>query len=206
MKSLTFGKECYSHFLQTIGIKIMNFKEKIKNKLLEFSQRGLTDKASGHSYDLIYPELLSKYENTKNFTLLEVGTWRGHSMVIWSELFPNGTIYGSDIDYSPLEIDPSEYKNMIIISEGSQDDLNTFKNLPKFNFIIDDASHQKDLTVKTFNILKSYLKKGGTYVIEDVNDWSEGGSYPEEFLSNFERVDLRHNKGRADDVLLVYKK
>jgi cephalosporin hydroxylase len=183
----------------------MDFKDKIKHKLLEFSQKGLTDKASGHSYDLIYPDLLFQYENIENFTLLEVGTWRGHSMVIWSELFPSGTIYGSDIDYSPLEIDPNDYKNMIFISEGSQDNPKTFSKLPKFNFIIDDASHQKDLTIKTFNILKSYLKEGGIYVIEDVNDWSEGGSYPKEFLDNFERVDLRKNKGRADDVLLIYR-
>lgn len=184
----------------------MSFTESIRNKLIEFSREGLTDKAAGHSYDLVYPELLSKYENVENFTMLEVGTWRGHSMVIWSELFPDGKIYGSDIDYSPLEIDPKEYDNMIIISEGSQDDPNTFKGLPKFDFIIDDASHQKDLTVKTFEILKSYLKKGGTYVIEDVNDWSEGGSYPEDFLSNFERIALRYNKGRADDVVLIHTK
>lgn len=184
----------------------MTFSEIIKNKLIEYSEKGLTDKAAGHSYDLVYPKLLVKYENTKNFTMLEVGTWRGHSMVIWSELFPKGKIYGSDIDYSPLEIDPEEYDNMIIIPEGSQDDPNTFKDLPKFDFIIDDASHQKDLTVKTFEILKSYLKDGGTYLIEDVNDWSEGGSYPEEFLSNFERIDLRFNKNRGDDVVLVYRK
>jgi len=185
-------------------LKKMKFSEKIKSKLIEYSQNKLTDKADGHSYDLVYPQLLERYENVENFTLLEVGTWRGHSMVIWSELFPNGTIYGSDIDYSPLEIDPKKYDNMIILPEGSQDDPNTFKDLPKFDFIIDDASHQKDLTVKTFEILHSYLKEGGTYLIEDVNDWSEGGSYPKDFLSNFERIDLRGNKGRADDVVLVH--
>lgn len=184
----------------------MSFTESIRNKLIEFSQEGLTDKAAGHSYDLVYPELLSKYENVEDFTMLEVGTWRGHSMAIWSELFPDGKIYGSDIDYSPLEIDPEEYGNMIIIPEGSQDDPNTFKGLPKFDFIVDDASHQKDLTMKTFQILKFYLKEGGTYVIEDVNDWSELGSYPEKFLSNFTRIDLREVKGRLYDVVLVYVK
>ena len=184
----------------------MTFTKEIENKIVDFSERGLTDKASRHSYNLIYPKLLSKYENVENFTLLEVGTWRGHSMVIWSELFPNGKIYGIDIDYSPLEIDPDDYNNMIILPEGSQDDPNAFEGLPQFDFIIDDASHQKDLTVKTFDILKSYLKDGGTYVIEDVNDWSEGGSYPKDFLSNFERIDLRYNKGRADDVVLIHTK
>lgn len=43
-------------------------------------------------------------------------------------------------------------------------------------------------------------------MIEDVNDWSEGGEYPEDFLSNFERIDLRYNKGRADDVVLIHTK
>lgn len=184
----------------------MNFKQTIKNKLIEFSQKGLTDKALDHSYDLVYPDLLSKYENVENFTMLEIGTWRGYSMVIWSKLFPNGKIYGSDIDYSPMEIDILKFSNIILIPEGSQDNPNTFKDLPKFDFIIDDASHQKDLTIKTFEILKHYLKNGGTYVIEDVNDCSEPGSYPEKFLSNFKRIDLRSNKGRADDIVLVYTK
>lgn len=184
----------------------MTFTETVRNKLVEFSRNGLTDKAAGHSYDLVYPDLLARYENVENFTMLEVGTWRGHSMVIWSQLFPSGKIYGSDIDYSPLEINSDNYENMILIPEGSQDDPNTFKDLPKFDFIIDDASHQKHLTMKTFEILKSYLKDGGTYLIEDVNDWSEPGSYPEEFLSNFVRLDLRANKGRQDDVVLVHVK
>jgi len=184
----------------------MSFSDVIKNKLIHFSELGLTDKASGHSYDLVYPEYLSKYEKVDNFTMLEVGTWRGHSMAIWAELFPKGTIYGSDIDYAPLEIRASDFNNVIFLPEGSQDDPNTFKDLPKLDFIIDDASHQKDLTVKTFEILESYLKDGGTYIIEDVNDWSEGGSYPKDFLSKFERIDLRSNKGRRDDVVLVHIK
>lgn len=95
----------------------MTFRKEIEKKLVDFSERGLTDKASarGHSYNLIYPKLLFKYENVENFTLLEVGTWRGHSLVIWSKLFPNGKIYGIDIDYSPLEIDPDNYDNIIIL-------------------------------------------------------------------------------------------
>jgi hypothetical protein len=184
----------------------MTFNQKIKQILIEYSQKGLTDKANGHSYEYAYPNLLEKYESTKNFTLLEVGTWRGHSLSIWSELFPNGTIYGSDNDYTPLEIDIKQYHNLILTEPGSQDNPDTFKGLPKFDVIIDDASHQKDLTMSTFKILKSFLKKGGTYIIEDVNDWSEGGSYSDDFLSNFERIDLRRVKNRMDDVMLVHKK
>lgn len=184
----------------------MKFLEKIKIKLIEYSQNKLTDKADGHSYEFVYPELLSKYENVNDFKLLEVGTWRGHSLSLWSELFPTGIIYGSDIDYSPLEIDVEEYDNIVLLPVGSQDQKETYKDLPQVDFIIDDASHEKDLTVKTFYTLKEYLKEGGTYVIEDVNDWSNGHEYPEEFLSFFERIDLRDKKNKADDVVLVYKK
>jgi SAM-dependent methyltransferase len=184
----------------------MTFKEKIKQTLIDYSNKGLTDKAAGHSYEYAYPELLEKYETTENFTLLEVGTWKGHSLAIWSELFPNGTIYGSDNDYTPLEVEIKQFNNVILTPEGSQDEPETFKDLPKFDVIIDDASHQKDLTMSTFKILKSFLKKGGTYIIEDVNDWSEGGSYSEEFLKDFKRIDLREIKNRADDVVLVYTK
>jgi SAM-dependent methyltransferase len=182
------------------------FKNKIEERLISYGKESLTDKSDGHSYEFVYPELLSVYENVKDFKLLEVGTWRGHSLSLWSELFPNGIIYGSDIDYSPLEIDVEKYDNIVLLPTGSQDQKETYKDLPQVDFIIDDASHQKDLTIETFYILKDYLKPGGTYVIEDVNDWSNGGEYPEKFLSFFERIDLRDKKNRSDDVVLIYKK
>jgi hypothetical protein len=38
----------------------------------------------------------------------------------------------------------------------------------------------------------------------NINPVSLFRSYPKDFLSNFERIDLRGNKGRADDVVLVH--
>jgi SAM-dependent methyltransferase len=183
----------------------MNFKDKIRETLLDYSNRNLTDKAGGHAYEFLYPDILEKYEHIENLKLLEVGVWKGHSLRIWSDIFPNGEIYGSDIDYSIMEFDHTEYKNIRLGKEGSQDDPETFKDLPMFDIIIDDASHFIDLTQKTFHILKNYLKPGGIYVIEDINAWAHNTPYPQEFMDNFEIVDIRHIKNRADDIIFIYR-
>jgi hypothetical protein len=73
------------------------------------------------------------------------------------------------------------------------------------DLIIDDASHIASNSIATFNILKEKIKPGGLYIIEDV--WEEQLSqYPQNFLSQFNIIDLRSYKGRGDDMLLVFKK
>ena len=59
--------------------------QKIKDKLIEVTNLKLTDKASYHAYEEVYPFLLDKFIGKKS-NMLEVGMSWGGGMQILSEL------------------------------------------------------------------------------------------------------------------------
>jgi hypothetical protein len=182
-------------------------KEEIKKLIQDYSSAERypnTDKGSYHAYEEYYSEALLPYLN-KKINLLEIGVAGGVSLKMWQEILPKAKIYGADANYGYLQYPIEEFANMVLLPQGSQTDENVFKDIPLMNIIIDDASHIAANSIKTFNILKNKLKKNGIYIIEDV--WEEQlKEYPEDFLKQFEIIDLRHYKNRGDDMLLVFNK
>ena len=173
--------------------------QKIKDKFIEVTKDGLTDKADYHAYEEVYPFLLDKFIG-KKINILEVGTATGGGLRILSELFPDSKIYGIDWDHSRLKIDLKDYPNVEIFC---YDQCNPafLQHLPKLDFVTEDCSHQMSNSLKTFEIIQPILNPGAVYVIEDV--------YPE-FLDayeedgRFDMYDAREIKNSADDVLAVY--
>jgi SAM-dependent methyltransferase len=187
-----------------------SFKEKAKETIRHYSHttlpphHGCSDKGSDHSYELFYPEVFEKVKDNKDLCILEVGVSSGYSLRMWRDIFSDKTkIYGFDKEYSNLQLTEEEKERFIFLPEGSQDDSSLFENCPQFDLIIDDASHDPGLTLKTWNILKSKLKPGGYYIIEDVD--TNPGWQNQEFLNTFEVVDLRANKNKYDDIIYLYK-
>lgn len=181
----------------------MNKKQKIKDKIIEVSKLGLTDKATYHSYETVYPALLEKYVGKKN-NILEIGIGGGGGgLKILSDIFPESKIYGVDNDISRCNLfDLSTLPNLELF-EFDQCDIKMIEKLPGLDFVIEDASHEMQMSIKTFEILEHKLNPGATYVIEDV--------YPHFYDSylkdgRFEVIDLRKNKGRDDDIIAVYHK
>lgn len=114
--------------------------------------------------------------------LLELGVFRGGSVRLWQDYFPNGQIVGLDVRLPPgLENEPR-----IKLYQGSQDDAGLLtrvaaENAPDgFDVIIDDAAHVGFLAKASFDVLfDRHLKAGGWYVIEDwptgyFDDWGDG--------------------------------
>jgi hypothetical protein len=101
----------------------------------------------------------------------------GNSMRLWLEFFPNAQI--TILDNNPanfnfdFEFDRSRVR-MHLIDQSSHSDLNNFVNIlgdEKFDFIIDDGSHQASHQIISLNILfPSVLKDNGVYFIEDIHD------------------------------------
>lgn len=120
----------------------------------------------------------------KNITLLEIGIFKGGSLLLWDDYFPKGKIVGVDIQL-PVEFQPSE---KISLFEGSQDDFDFLSSMALqtaphgFDIIIDDASHFGQLSKRTFwYLFDNHLKLGGIYAIEDWgtgywNNWPDGES------------------------------
>ena len=72
--------------------------------------------------------------------------------------------------------------------------------------IIDDGSHFYQDQLDTFKLLKSKVKKGGLFIIEDVNDLNiMRTEFEELYDGEIEIIDNREIKNRQDDVLIVYK-
>ena len=141
-------------------------------------QSGGDRMSSNHmSYGLVYEKIINNLSNINN--VLEIGILTGIGLAIWSDIFPNATINGLDIDLSNFDDNKSNLlskgafkNNNVIVNEFDQYDPNIdlIKKLTKdfkFDFIIDDGCHQDNAIITTFTKLYPFLEKNFVYIIED---------------------------------------
>ena len=143
--------------------------------LQEIGHESRTDKhnqdhiAYGSTYLNIYDRYLAPIRNSP-INLLEIGVRDGCSHRMWREYFPNGTIFGIDIDPRCKQTQSDRIRIFI----GSQSDPNIVDQATKsangeFDVILDDGSHVNSLTIASFELLYPKLKPGGLYIIEDLH-------------------------------------
>ncbi len=120
-----------------------------------------------------YERLFSGIRNER-ITLLELGIFRGESLLLWENYFSHGTIVGVDIHTSGV----ADKSPRIFEFAGYQQDTDFLDTVARetapegFDIIIDDASHIGDISKITFwHLFENHLKPGGIYVIED---WRTG--------------------------------
>ena len=156
--------------------------------LTELGLKYGTDK-SENGYTRIYEEFLSDKRNEKN-NILEIGVWRGASLRMWSEYFPESFILGMDIPHEmyPESIFPYydyETRNKLIESIdksglflGDQANpehldamfkmINETTGRESVDIVIDDGSHFQHDIMKSFANIFPRLSSGGIYIIEDI--------------------------------------
>lgn len=169
-----------------------------------------TDKVTSHSYEKVYDELFSPFENSCN-KLLEIGFSGGFSLQCYNEYFKNAEIYGIDIVDDRQDIIKNNKKLNVYFGDATHEStINAFPYT--FDIIVEDASHQYEHQIQHFLDYSKYVKPGGIYVIEDVNGEYQKNIYDRLITfatdNNFTCTvyDLRHVKSRFDDILIVYKK
>lgn len=169
-----------------------------------------TDKTGkvGHDYiNGFYNDELKKYQN-KPIRLLEIGVYRGASLVLWSKYFQNSEIVGLDI----LDQRVDKYKNIDRVSVGICDaynlDQDELSELGNFDIVIDDGPHTIETLQKCIELYLPKLNDGGLMVLEDVQDTSWFPLLIEKMPHDvkYECIDLRENIGRYDDLLFVIYK
>jgi hypothetical protein len=128
-----------------------------------------SDKSSmGHCYMNFYQHYLPK-EPKK---ILEIGVYKGASLAMWSEYFPDATIHGLDLFGENTKEDVSAFlseqgcKNVELI-QGNQMDWLLLEQLRKedYDVIIDDGGHLSRAQLMTF----FGLFNGKHYFIEDLH-------------------------------------
>lgn len=136
------------------------------SKLTEIGLKFGTDKARFHHFTDFYEKHLSHLRN-KEIKLLEIGIFKGESLKMWKEYFPNATIYGADIlDMSSLQED------RILIETCNQEDSESLKKLfsgEVFDIIVDDGGHTMLQQQLTLLHLLPRVKSGGLFIMEDLH-------------------------------------
>jgi len=96
---------------------------------------------------------------------IELGVYKGESLNEFSKWWSNAKIIGVDICNPSVPLN-----NNVAFIKMSQDDKSLKTTLPSnVDVILDDASHEVELTKKSFEILWNNVKSGGCYIIEDVH-------------------------------------
>lgn len=171
-----------------------------------------TDKNTTHNYvDGFYEKEFINYRE-KPVKLLEIGIASGHSLLLWDKYFINHDgIYGlENFGENRKIIDEVSKNDKIKVTIADAYTLETAKNLPDFDIIIDDGPHSIESMVSCIELYLPKLKTGGIMVIEDVQDFSwfnvligalEDGTY-----SKYEIIDLRYTRDRYDDLMFIVRK
>lgn len=165
-----------------------------------------TDKEAVHGYLKYYDELFFPYKY-KEINIFEIGYLDGGSARLWEDYFPKAHIKSIDVTNKYREVNGVPVGDRVKLELCNADTLTVeyFKNFPP-DIIIDDGSHEIQSWLRNIPILYSVLRKGGIMLIEDIHALD---SFREDFKRlqiPFEVLDLRHVKGRWDDVVLIYRK
>jgi len=159
--------------LDTLGRKYINNFGPLEKK--EYKGGDKTTLRKG--FTIRYDELFSPKRCDK-INFLELGVFTGRSLAMWSDYFPNGTVYGIDIHLEMFKRAEPELKNLgafsnnnikLIEIDNRSDEFKIMaKEFPMFDFIVDDADHKSKSQFDNFMLLFPKLKSGGIYVIEDI--------------------------------------
>jgi demethylmacrocin O-methyltransferase len=168
-----------------------------------------TDKNTTHSYLAAYERVFEPKRHDA-VRVLEIGVFTGGSLRAWADYFDHADseIIGLDINPNLVRFDLSTPKIKTMVLDATNREAITRLN-GEFDFIIDDGSHALRDQVLSFSLLKSRIRTGGAYIIEDVQSMDDARvlmTIGEENDWNAELSDTRHIKGRYDDLMIIYTK
>ena len=162
----------------------------------------LSDKSTWHSYLPIYRELFARYRDAA--AVLEIGVCAGGSMLMWREYFKKAQVIGVDVAERPAALIGRNDIVHIQASAYEHATINGLRGYPPLSVIVEDGTHYENDMQFVCEHYGHLLEPGGLLVLEDVQDmaWLPGliAKLPKDWFSAV--IDLRHVKGRYDDVLL----
>ena len=192
-------------------------------KLMDFYGSDKGGINNHHNYTQYYSEIFSgKKKNIKNF--LEIGLGTNNiklasnmgvegkplaSLRAWRDYFPNGDIYGADIDRNIL-MNEDRIKTFYVDQTKPETIKELFKNMgvEKFDVILEDGLHEFNANICFFENSIKYLDDDGIYIIEDVyyKDEEKFISYFKNKSYNFSLINLYHDKNISNNNLIIIKK
>lgn len=164
---------------QAVSAYELNEVEKSEYEYMDnFARIAGTDKSSiYHNYTEVYAQYFKDIKNT-NLKFLEIGIFKGDSVKMWENYFPNADLHFMDITNARIThySDRSKY---YYLDQSNPAQLYKFgKEVGgDFDVIIDDGGHTMEQQIISFHNLFPLLKSGGLYIIEDLHTsyWKEYG-------------------------------
>lgn len=131
--------------------------------LCELADKYGSDKHATHGYTPLYYDLLN---NKPVMSLLEIGIYKGSSLLMWRDFFPDARIYG--IDCKPPFLHDAERITSLLANQNDAVALREIgETYGPFDIIIDDAAHWPEYQMAAMGALLPHLADRGLYFIED---------------------------------------
>lgn len=140
-----------------------------QNQFVKLHEKA-TDKYWVHSYTKLYDRHIGYLRPTAK-KILEIGVFRGASLLLWKHSFPKAQIFGVEkrTEIWQKFLAKQERAKVFV---GRQEDVDFLKRdvVPSgpYDIIVDDGMHHPEETKVPFKTLWGSVKPGGWYVIEDL--------------------------------------
>ena len=155
----------YKKDLDMISIK----KKELFNKDLSFLFKYFDSLKQQHDYADFFQENLKELKD-KKLDILEIGTAKGDGIASLYFYFPYSNLIGVDNNPFKTRYKSKRIRNMYVDISSRQILKNLTNHLnQKFDLIIEDCSHKLIDQILCFSENFKNLKKGGIYIVEDLN-------------------------------------
>ncbi len=128
--------------------------------------------SQGHGFSKYYVYHLEKMKN-KQLNILEIGSYSGASAAAFIKYFPKSKVFCFDINISKFKY-TSKNIDVYGLDINNKDKVNNILKkiflkyrFEAFDLIIDDGSHKLSDILFSLNFFFRFLKKNGTFIIED---------------------------------------
>jgi hypothetical protein len=108
-------------------------------------------------------------------TVLEIGVYSGGSLRMWRDYFGSQAhVYGVDIE--PECRQHTDERIDVVIGDQSDPAFwaESLAALPELDVVIDDGGHEPQHQIPTFEAVLGHIRRGGTYICEDLGGVDNG--------------------------------
>ena len=159
----------YNFFYKKNLDKVSEKNKELFKKDLNFLFEYFNSFRQEHSYAELYQDNLAgiKYNN---LDILEIGLAKGDGIASFYFYFPKSNIIGVDNNPFRIRYKSNRIRNVYVDISSSKVLKNLTNHLnKKFDLIIEDCSHRLIDQILCFSQNFKNLKKGGIYIVEDLN-------------------------------------
>lgn len=164
---------------------------------------GYGDKGTAHSYVRVYEQLFEPLRDSAR-SVLEIGVGSDAlSLRMWAAFFERAIIVGVDT----CVVADSLPTSVRVVRADAYDarTVETLTSYGPFDVIIDDGSHALADQLFVLREYRRLLGQHGWLIVEDVQGIDTVAAAFRALENRCEVHDLRHVKGRYDDVLVTYR-